>query len=450
MSATSLTISIASFNAERFWRDENMSALPSFRDSQANTIIEAMDEMQFVFCENKNDLSLTRFPMNPAHKDYLGDLGFNFLNNACPLDSSAVISPDIGTNTCSLICENIKTIEELRVQGLEYRELAPFSIVPGLEKLRSAITAETCFPSIDIVKKVNSKTYSTQVTAKLYIAKGGMIIYTADELLLHGAQMFSRTPLVIKDPFGVSGSGNISVNREITLRSIAKHLQSQERQGKHTELIIEPLLAKETDFSCQAYLDRDGSFKIISVQIMDNEGFRFSGIREADEAFMNVLNASHYFLHIEQVAGELFIEGYYGPLCFDSMVLKTGEVVPIVEINARKSMGLINHMLYKRITSHDRRLKHKLMTLMVTMSQPVPFEVLIDHLRAEGILYRQNSPIGVLPVSANTFDINANFVAEGPVKGRLYYALIYKDFSDFQKIYAQVQKVCEGLSIKIL
>lgn len=442
-----MQVFVSSFNAERFWKDENRSILPSFKDIQASTIVDAMDEMQFLFCK-ESDVSLTRFPMNVTHKDYLMDIGFTITNNLIPLEIDRKSDRDV--SSCELIFENIKRHPELEILKLKTTSLDLFSIVPGVDELHQLLRKDNDYPNIKVVQKVNSKVYSTLLSEELMNQKRGIIVRSSEALVEKASQLLQMSSVIIKDPFGVSGSGNISINKESSLQSIAKYLRTQEDKGKVTELILEPLLDKDVDFSCQAYIDKNGNCKIHSVQIMDNDGFRFSGIKQADDEFVQILNREKYFERTELIMREMFKEGYYGPVCIDSMLLKNGTIIEIIEINARKSMGLLNHCLGTFMNNSYHGLKHKLMTLSLTSDTAVKFEALISQLQNESILFGKDSSSGIIPLSANTFDINRSFFENVQIKRRMYYALVYRTVQDYILVCRKLKSVCDTLALKIV
>jgi hypothetical protein len=65
-----ITISLGTFDAEKFWRDENFAKLPELNDGSTHNIIAAMDELLFPLC-GPGDVLLTRFAMRPVFKNYL-------------------------------------------------------------------------------------------------------------------------------------------------------------------------------------------------------------------------------------------------------------------------------------------------------------------------------------------------------------------------------------------
>lgn len=78
------TVHCGSFESERYWREKDLAALPSIPDLSGMSIVQAMDEMLFVFC-GSGDVLLTRYGMNKAQVDYLHSLGYAFTTNVYPM-----------------------------------------------------------------------------------------------------------------------------------------------------------------------------------------------------------------------------------------------------------------------------------------------------------------------------------------------------------------------------
>ena len=166
------------------------------------------------------------------------------------------------------------------------------------------------------------------------------------------------------------------------LKRVARHLGKQEKKGKQTQFLLEPLLAKETDFSCQFKIDPTGKLEIVSVQVMRNAGFAFAGIATADAYFYQQLTNAGYFAQVEAIATALFQEGYHGPVCLDSMTLTDGSIVPVVEINARKSMGLVNHFVDQYLRRFDMQGSVRFFSL--GLRAELPFEQLLGGMAEAG------------------------------------------------------------------
>lgn len=438
-----LSVIFGSFNAERFWRNPLNCSLPSFRDEQADNIVEAMDELQFAFVEGTNNTLVTKFEMNQAHMDYLSDLGFKLTNK--PLQDTNTGSEQ------SVTTEFYKSLQRNNwLAPINDRKVAihPYAIVPGHFKLINLLDLGADAPEESVVMSVNSKVFSTVISNELAIGPPRTIISSADQLKHQAGIMLNSSSIIIKDPFGVSGNGNILIKKEITLRSIVKHLQTQEQQGKVTEFVLEPFLDKKTDFSCQAFIAADGSFNIRSFNIMHNDKFRFSGIEIADDAFIDILNRLKYLDYIAYAARKIFEYGYFGPVCFDSMILTDGKLIPIVEINARKSMGHINHSISMFLKTVNQNLKCRMMTLNFLVAQKLSFNYLLEKLRQNGLLFSLNKPSGIFPLSANTVDINTKVIANGSFKARLYYQVVYNTAEEYDLIQNKLNEFMESLNLK--
>jgi hypothetical protein len=73
------------------------------------------------------------------------------------------------------------------------------------------------------------------------------------------------------------------------------------KKGQKVLLLIEKLLDKGVDFSCQFKIDKNGTFQIVSFQIMLNKEFAFSGIKGAGPIFIDQFKKKEYYGSIEMM-----------------------------------------------------------------------------------------------------------------------------------------------------
>src|SRR5262249_28876994 len=144
------------------------------------------------------------------------------------------------------------------------------------------------------------------------------------------------------------------------------------------ELLVQPLYDRAVDFSCHFEVTRDG-WRPVGVQVMENEGLAFAAVRPATGELLELLDAKGQWGVMERVAGALAREGYRGQVCVDAMVLRDGRLVPLLEINARKSMGLINLRLQERARAYG--LDSHLSTLNLSFQRAVTFDEVLGALR---------------------------------------------------------------------
>lgn len=444
------SVYMGTFDSERFWRDSGNSQLPLIRDNQANTIVSVMDELQFVFCNSSRDVMITRLPMNPIHKHYLYELGFTFLNNELPTIEAEDISLNTNKSICQLLTEtqNQKYFKSL-ISPLS--KFSPYSILPFTSELCKHYEIQNIVPDVKTVRKVNSKIFSHQLAKRLFDNTVGEIVYSSRELEVKGKHLIQNSPLLIKDEFGVSGKGNILIDSEKILERIVKHISKQENLGQKTLFLLEPLLDKYIDFSCQFEIDLTGEIRILSVQKMQNVGFAFSGIQTAKPSFLELLDRAEYFKQVNAIAIALYEEGYYGPVCLDSMLLKEGKIIPIVEINSRKSIGFINYYVDRFLSQFST---HSCINYFALgMNHYIDFEEILYNMTQKNILFLKNKPNGILPLSSNTLNINCklsereNF--DKTCKGRLYVSLVPENETNKELMLGKMKEILNNLGVKI-
>ncbi len=438
---------LGTFNSEYHWKNDNLATLPSFQDQNADLILSAMDELLFVFCDSNEDILLTKFPFNNVLFDYLNDIGFNFSNKI----RITIDSHNYEQNIFSLLSNNeIKSFQDIINPGIKF---LPYSIIPDTELLFKKYKISTSIPSIDIVREVNSKAYSHHISKKISTKNKDFIVFSAEELENRGLNLLKERPFLIKETMGVSGKGNIAITTGKMLNRIIKHISKQEIEGKKVLLICEPLYDKKIDFSCQIEIKETGQYDFVSLQQMHNRGFAFHGMQTlTDDLLKNFLYTKGYFEKIDLVVKELVQSGYFGPVCIDSMITKNNEIIPIIEINARKSMGLINHYLDKFLSK--RSLKGKLLYFTLVYKEKVDFEIILDKLNSKNLLFTNKNLSGILPLSSNTLYVNNDYGKNNKnsenKRGRLYFSIISKSNDEENKTINDTKMVFNTLNFDIL
>jgi hypothetical protein len=430
------TLHCGPFDAETIWRDETLAKLPSLPDSQMRKIVLAMDELLFLFCRS-SDVLLTRYPMDPAHLEYTRELGFHF-TNIQHLSTRHEFTSSDELNMFKLWQAADTTMEPLPLQ--EKLTLDPFAVIDGIHEFAAQYAIHNRLPDLSVIRQVNSKLYSTRLKEKLGIDRNSRVVHSHAELKSAALELLASGPLLIKDTFGVSGKGNLLVASEHVLQRITTYIASQEQQGKAVLFIIEPLLDKKEDFSCQFHIAPDGSFEWISVQQVMNNDFAYIGSISATPKLLEKLTQTGYFELMKRVAEELYTDGYHGHVCVDSMLLQDGSMIPIVEINARKSMSLIKHQLDEYLdllttNSAQGNLIHQ----SVVSSGIVPFEDVLNAMDREELLYRSGSDSGIILLSANTLTINQ--LPSSRRKGRLYMSLVSQNPGEREMLADRMKKL---------
>ncbi|WP_138750952.1 hypothetical protein [Paenibacillus sinopodophylli] len=430
MKARRKHVFVATFDAEQYWRDSQLAKLPFFPDGDAERIVSAMDEMMFLFSQ-PGDVILTRKAFQPAYLNYLRSIGFDFESNPFDLD----VRNEKQKSMFELLLESDYHSQLTEMIG-NNAVLAPFAVLPRGDQVCESYKLQGRLPSFAIVQRVNSKLYSHHMKDRLQIRNVGQVIQSGGDLLETGEKLLQEGSFLIKDLFGVSGKGNLLITSKSMLERIAAYLTSQENKGKAVQFIVEPLLSKSEDFSCQFHLNDEGKLDMIAVNKLINVDFAYTESCTPDQSFLANLEEKGYFKMMENIGRELFKDGYIGHVCVDSMILEDGEVIPLIEINARKSMSLIKNQVDKHLK--QRGLSGNLSYLSVSNENAsFGFEHLLDSLDKEGLLYTASNGKGVFPLSANTLDVNQHL--KKAAKGRLYYSIVSKDVHEKQQLNEQLR-----------
>lgn len=441
------SVLIGDFDSEKYWRNENLAKLPFIKDTMSTNIILAMDELLFPFCQ-KDDVLITRFSFDKTLKDYLSTVGFKFICNKNGYHTS---DSDENKTIFQIISQDKNKLNDFLNYSKNCNLCSPYSIVPYVDILMSKAHFENYAPSIDKVKNVNSKKYSTELNKKLGFGTYSEIVYSTSDLLKKGEIFLEKGSFLIKDIYGVSGKGNLVIDSLKKLQRIASYIDSSISKGKLCTFILEELLDKELDFSCSLIIREDGKTEIQSIQKIINRQFDYGGSETMGKELIQFLHEKKYFDTISNIANNLYKDGYFGEVCVDSMLLKSGEIVPLIEINARKSMGFINNKIDFHLAKHG--LSGTLMNINLGIQADLKLDDILSKLYQKEILFDLGKESGILPISSNTLFINKNLCKDKNLnqihKGRVYFSLISKDALQKEKLLKNFAETLEELSCKI-
>ncbi len=368
-------VHLGTFDAERWWRPDDLAELPA---APAGTAADTMDELLAAFCA-PGDLLVTRSPIAPRLREAMTDCGLTFDHSVVPAPSRTPIE----RHAC------------LNPDALSGRDtLQPYAVLPDTVALARRLGWADQLPPADVVARVNSKSWSNRLVHELGLPGAGRVVRSVAELTAA-----ADGAVVIKDPYGVSGRAMLDVRTPGVLKAITRTLGDQVARGRRVELLVQPKYAKRTDFSGHLSITPGGEWELLGVQVMDNRGFRHIGSSPASPEFLAQLTAGGYFDALAAVAGALRLAGYWGPAGVDSMELADGTIVPVLEINARRSLGLVSLTLDRRVAGYGLRCHLRHEEFRGAPGRGVAD--LVDALRGDGILYKGGSSPGVLVLSGS-------------------------------------------------
>ena len=195
-------------------------------------------------------------------------------------------------------------------------------------------------PDWSVAKKVNSKQFSFENSPRLPHAA---LLFGRDE-----ARAWLRSfpgKKVLKTCYGVSGRGHLHLEGEGMLMGRALSYLEKEWE-KCRPVIAEPWVERVLDFSTQWFIETNGSMQFLGATVCANEPkgtYLSNRAGDPKKLFGPHLGFVEEHTAIAKSCAEYMARlGFFGNIGFDAMLYTHAGNVhlhPIVEINARKTMG---------------------------------------------------------------------------------------------------------------
>lgn len=306
------TVYFGSCDAEQQWRPADLAALPALRDPHTGRLYRAMDELRAVLC-GPDDVLLTDKQPVAAFTQLMTAAGFGGRHLAVPDDPGRRVEDRLAEAAPDALA------------GLTGATCSPYAVLPGTREAVARLGLSGPVPDLDAVRLVNSKTWSTE----LGLPGAGTVVRSLSQL-----RAAAVTPCVVKDPYGVSGQGNVVVDSPARLALVERHLaRSEARIG----LVVQPLFDRAEDFAAHLTVAPDRSSHWHGIRRVLNQGHSYRGSAAPSPELLARLERAGYRETVEAVAAEAARAGYHGPLSVDSMMTAAGELIPVLEVNARVS-----------------------------------------------------------------------------------------------------------------
>lgn len=345
---------------EKFWNGEVFTV----KNQNDDIIVNHMEEMNILITQEQDILILRDNP-NEDYLNTLKNLGFKIPNIVCPeiKDESKSIS--------EILLEDKALISKIKalINKNDNAVLVPYGVSFLEENIAKQLDINLFGSSHEINKSINNKVFSRNFSLDhSFRVPKGRICKGFSELEKASKEMLEKyETIIIKEPCGASGKGLWVVRSLPKLKSTLLIIKRFFGDNIDNEWLVEEWCNKKSDLNYQIYVGDDGYIEMFSIKEQIVDGTVYVGSRIPPVIPTETIEECKKCAEI--IGKELYKYGYRGILGVDSMILSTGELIPIVEINGRFTLStyisFINFRLnkktenvfafYKRITLNDSR-----------------------------------------------------------------------------------------------
>ncbi len=214
-----------------------------------------------------------------------------------------------------------------------YKRIESWGASPGIDTWAKLHGLAYEMPPWDAVREVNSKAFSYTNSPSL---PQSALLFTKQEILKWSSAQ--KNAHVLKSCFGAAGRGHLHL--PCTEKMLDGYLK---REG--LPVIGEPWVQRDLDFSTQWKIEKSGAIHYLgaTICVTNDEGHHIAN-RVGDISIPHLDQQREISCAIlEKIAALKF----FGNVGIDAMIYG-GKLHPIVEINARKTMGWLALEMQKR------------------------------------------------------------------------------------------------------
>lgn len=198
------------------------------------------------------------------------------------------------------------------------------------------------WPKSTAVETAHSKAFAADLATQLGVAiPGTQVIRSSQDLDGFLDRVSTETRWIAKRAWSVAGRG--------ALRKTGPALSQSDRGWfkkalQHGSVVVQEWLQRRFDCSAVCELTQSGDFSMLGITAMITRGTTYVGtvlgdidrVFDLPDAWRETLAST-----ATKAASALHDLGYFGPFGIDALVCEAGVLYPLVEINARLTMGRV-------------------------------------------------------------------------------------------------------------
>ncbi len=315
---------------EKYWNGEVFTV----KNAREDIIVNHIEEMNLLLTR-RQDILILRVKPEEAYLRDMEKFGCEIPAIVCPgrEDETKSIS--------ELVLEDDALVGEIKTLVADYDKtvFVPYGVSTLEEEIAAKLGVAMFGSSNEINKTVNNKVFSRRFAIEQgFRVSEGRICAGFEELEKTAEEMAERYPkIVIKEPCGASGKGLWVVDGKTRLRSTMLIIKRFFKNRLSGDWLVEEWCDKTADLNYQIYVGEHGEVEVFSVKEQKVNGTVYTGSVMPPACPEKVIEECKTCGTV--IGRELYKKGYRGILGVDAMILASGELVPIIEINGRFTLS---------------------------------------------------------------------------------------------------------------
>ncbi|MBR6238262.1 MAG: ATP-grasp domain-containing protein [Lachnospiraceae bacterium] len=299
-----------------------------------DVIVNHMEEMNLLIAR-QGDILILRDEPDPAFLNSIKEVTGELPTIVCPSIQ------DEDKSISEIVLEDKALTDKIRklTEGMDNVIFVPYGVSYLEEEIAAKLKVKLFGASSDTVKAVNNKVFSRRFAIEhSFAVPEGKICKGMEELESTAKEFLDKYgKIIIKEPCGASGKGLWVAETPAKLKSALLIIKRFFKDDLNGEWLVEQWCDKQCDLNFQVCIGEDGKVNVFSVKEQKVDGTVYTGSVIPPSFDKSITDEC---IRCGEIIGkDLYKFGYVGVLGIDAMLLSSGALVPIVEINGRFTLS---------------------------------------------------------------------------------------------------------------
>ena len=215
----------------------------------------------------------------------------------------------------------------------------PYGISGLEERIAKVCNLKMIGESEEKSRMINNKIYAREIADELgFQTSEGCTCSTIEEMTVAYNQLKKKyNRIIVKTPCNASGKGMWIVDDENRFKMVSRIVSRYLRSNENSSWLVEGWLEKEMDINFQIFVSEDGNVQVFSIKEQITEDMVYIG-----SVFQPRMTQEQYALCYEyahKIGKYLYKHSFWGIFGVDGLITKSGQIIPILEINGRCTLS---------------------------------------------------------------------------------------------------------------